>query len=303
MQATQTVAAKQPVESITRRHRLSAEEFHRSYVARGLPVLISGMTSEWPALNSWSPEYFGSRAPDLPILIKEYGHGAIKAAKWQMSDYVSFLLEHGASVKADAEAVPYCHDIPIFAMIPGLFEDVTPFPLEYVTPWYRNQWWRYAQFFMGPANSVTPLHFDTLLTHNLFVQLVGRKRFTILAPADARHCGRRGWRWFDVNPEQPDLQRYPDYKYAQPVEVLVNPGDMLYLPPHTLHHVRSLDVSISFNIDFHTTISALKGVMAALQGMPAKSVYYNLLSTMGVVFRLPANVIFPLYKSYLNYVS
>ena len=304
MQAIQTAAAAPSGKTIDQRHDLAAAEFHRDYVARGLPVLISGKTTGWPALDKWSPEYFGKRAADLPIVIKEYGReGNIKAAKWRMSDYVSFLIEHGANVEVDAETVPYCHDIPIFGMIPGLFEDATPFPLDYLSPWYRDRWWRYVQFFMGPANSVTPLHFDTLLTHNLFVQVVGRKRFTIVAPEDAKHCGRRGWRWFDVNPEQPDLKRFPEYKNARPVEVLVSPGDMLYLPPHTLHHVRSLDVSISFNIDFHTTSSALKGVVAALRGMPAKSVYYNLLSTMGVVFRLPPDLIFPLYKSYLSYVS
>ena len=46
-----------------------------------------------------------------------------------------------------------------------------------------------------------------------------------------------------------------------------------------------------------------EGVVAAVRGMPPKNVYYNLLSTLGVVFRLPANLIFPLYKSYLSYVS
>ncbi len=290
--------------SIPIRHQLSAEEFQQ-YTDQGTPVIISGMTSGWPALDKWSPEYFKRKCSDLKLNIKEYGDtGFIKSTSWSMGDYVDYLLKPAdGSATNDSAALPYCHDVPIFSMIEGLFEDAVPFPLPYLPEWYHDQWWRYVQFFMGPANSLTPLHFDTLLTHNLFVQVVGRKRFTLIAPEDARYCAVRGWRWFDVDPEKPDLKRYPDYKNARPVEVVLNPGELLYLPPNTLHHVRSLDVSISFNIDFHTRKSALNGLLAIFRGMPRTSAYYNLLCTLGVVCGVPPNLIFRLYKPYLSYVS
>lgn len=120
-----------------------------------------------------------------------------------------------------------------------------PFPLNFLSAPYRSHWWRYSQFFMGPGGSVTPLHFDRLLTHNLFFQIFGAKQFIILPPSHATYCGRRGWRWFDVDPEQPNYVRFPQYKRATPVVITVNAGDILYMPPGTLHHVRSLSTAIS----------------------------------------------------------
>jgi hypothetical protein len=37
--------------------------------------------------------------------------------------------------------------------------------------------------------------------------------------------------------------------------------------------------------------------------MPAKNVYYNFLLTLALIFKVPPQVIFRFYKSYLNYVS
>jgi hypothetical protein len=70
-----------------------------------------------------------------------------------------------------------------------------------------------------------------------------------------------------------------------------------------LHHVRSLDCTISFNVDWHTKTSACKGVMALARGMPRKNVYYNAVIALGTCFGLSAKQVLPWYKSYLNYVS
>ncbi|MHC5829104.1 MAG: cupin-like domain-containing protein, partial [Nostoc sp.] len=130
---------------------------------------------------------------------------------------------------------PYCHDLPLFSLIPSIIKDVEPFTLDYLPKWYWYKWWRYCQFFIGASNSITPLHFDCLLTNNIFFQIVGRKQFTILLADDAKYCYRQGWRWFFVDPEKPDLNKYPEYKNARPMKFVVNPGDILYMPPGTLH--------------------------------------------------------------------
>ncbi|MGM4884465.1 MULTISPECIES: cupin-like domain-containing protein [Rhizobium] len=93
-----------------------------------------------------------------------------------------------------------------------------------------------------------------------------QNKFTILPPSQAAYCGRRGWRWFDVDPEQPDYKRFPQYKRAAPAAVTVNAGDILYMPPAALHHVRSLSTSISFNIDFHTKTERIRCASEGGQG-------------------------------------
>ena len=48
-----------------------------------------------------------------------------------------------------------------------------------------------------------------------------------------------------IDPEAPDLAAYPNFANVQTREVVLGPGDAIFLPVGWWHHVRSLDVSIS----------------------------------------------------------
>lgn len=296
------MSGKATLPSVDRRAGLTGEAFNSEYVSKGRPVIIAGAQGRWKAHSDWSPEYFASNLPDLKVLIKEFTPAGIEKKQWKVADYVDYLCRYE---QQEDKTIPplYCHDIPIFHLAPDLAEDIMPFPLEFFPDWYHEGWWRYIQFFMGPSRSLTPLHFDCLLTHNLFFQVFGRKRFTLVSREEWDGCYRKGWRWFEVDPEQPDYERHPRFKQVSLMEALLQPGDILYMPPGMAHHVRSLDRSISFNIDWHTPSSAVQGVMAGLRGMPRENIYYNSLVCLGLFCKLPSRLIFPFYKSYLNYVS
>jgi hypothetical protein len=186
---------------------------------------------------------------------------------------------------------------------PELIPDIQPFPLHLFPKWYWPRWHDYIQFFMGSTGSLTPLHFDTLLTNNLFFQVVGRKTFILIPDVQKQYCYIEGWRWAKFDPSRPDFDKYPLAAATTPVEVVLEPGDTLYIPPGTLHQVHGLSFSISFNIDWHTARSACTGMMTVLRGAPMKNGYYNLLSFVGLGLKVPARCVFPYYKSYLNYVS
>ncbi|WP_084558368.1 cupin-like domain-containing protein [Mesorhizobium sp. LNJC394B00] len=285
---------------------LSDWEFATNYRDAMRPVLLRGGCAAWRACQRWSPQYFEEIAGSLTVPVKTLNRSEIKVSSWRLADYARFVMEqppegYGASLNATAD--PYCHDIPLLGLVENLAEDCQPFPASFLDPSYRSHWWRYAQFFMGPAGTVTPLHFDTLLSHNIFFQIYGDKQFTILPPSQAKCCGRRGWRWFDVDPEQPDHVRFPQYEQATPVVVTVCAGDILYMPPGTLHHVRSLSTSISFNFDFHTDRSVLHALAHANNGMPTEVAYYNAITALAVIAKIPESVTFPLYRPYLSYVS
>ncbi|MDM9379454.1 cupin-like domain-containing protein [Chlorogloeopsis sp. ULAP01] len=291
------------VNEIERRYKLISQEFKSNYVDCGKPVIISGAIKKWHGFDTWSLEYFKNLSPNLNIYAKKFSQTQeIKLCSLTMEKYVELIQAYEQNKQIN-DLPPYCHDLPLFSLIPALIEDAQPFPLDYLPKWYWYKWWRYCQFFIGASDSLTPLHFDCLLTNNIFFQISGRKQFTILLSEDAKYCYRQGWRWFLVNPELPDFHKYPDYKNARPIKFIVNPGDILYMPPGTLHHVRSLDPSISFNIDWHTPKSSLNALAAIAKGMPVQNLYYNFLLTMGLVLKISPQIIFKFYKSYLNYVS
>ncbi|MFW6012138.1 MAG: cupin-like domain-containing protein [bacterium] len=292
--------------SVERRKRLSAEDFYGEFVDKK-PLVIEGIVDGWRAFDLWKPDYFEEIAGDVRVKVKrgDLTRGLVDFLP--LAEYlrrVEAYEERRRRGEAGPEDRPaYLHDVPMLAMADQLVQDVEPFPVEYLPRWYRERWWLFSQFFYGPTHSLTPLHFDTLETHNIFFQVTGRKRFLMVPPSDRDKCYIFKWRWSEVDAEQPDLDRHPRFRDAQVIEAVVGPGEILYMPPGTLHHVRSLDPAISFNIDWQTPRSALRGVAALTRGMPLKNVYYNSVAALGLWTRLPSKVLFPLYKSYLDYVS
>lgn len=286
------------------RENLDADEFRRVY-ANSRPVLIRAAIGKLPAVSRWSPDYLKSAAPDLAIRVKtgDVSRGATEAMT--LGEYCSLVSDLGSTSTAGQEgaAPPYLHDFPLLRLVPDLRKDLDPFPLEFFPKFYHAEWWSFAQFFVSPPRGATPLHFDTLQTHNLFFQIHGTKRFIMIPAEDRRFCYTYNWRWSPVNAEQPDLERYPLFKHARVIECDIQAGDLLYMPPGTLHQVRSTSTSISFNLDWHDRRSAIEGVLAVTRGMPLKNLGYNLVFSLGLFTGLPAATLMPLLRSYFYYIS
>lgn len=293
------------MKQVTTVDHISRKSFYNDFVKTGRPLHIRKMTADWKALNIWDADYFKKIQGNLKLAPKAADVSAGKLEPMHLSDYVELLEAHERKLKNGEKPPrpPYLHDVPIFHLLPTLIKDIEPFPLELFPKFYWDKWYNYVQFFMGATGSLTPLHFDTLYTHNLFFQVTGRKRFILIPPEQKPFCYIEGWRWSKFNPDKPDYEKFPEAKNVQFMEVILEPGDILFMPSGTLHQVHGLSYSISFNIDWHTVKSAGKGVMSLFEGAPRKNIYYNSLVLLGLGLKVPSRFIFPGYKSYLNYVS
>jgi ribosomal protein L16 Arg81 hydroxylase len=108
---------------------------------------------------------------------------------------------------------------------------------------------------MGTGGTRTPLHFDSY--DNLFVQLVGAK-YVRLYPRDATPnlyvstSGTYGLQgnMSDVDCEREDWAVHGKARDAEYTEVLLLPGDALFIPARTWHYVRALSTSISVSYWF-----------------------------------------------------
>lgn len=289
--------------SISEIHKFDSDEFINNIIGKNSCVFRGGV-EDWPAVKKWNLDYFAQTCPNIPVVTKVFNDSGIDIKQMSMKGYVDAIFEfkkiHGEETD---KVAPYCHDVPIFLLEKSLINDIGAFPKEVLPEWYAKDWSRYAQFFMSAKNSVTPLHFDTLLTHNIFFQIKGRKIFTIIRPEEGKYCYRKNWRWFDVNPENPNYIKHPDFENVSMFNIEVRAGDIFYMPPGTLHQVRSIDDCISFNVDFHTLKSASKSFLGYFKGMPKENLYYNFQSLRALVFKQNNDVLFERYKPYLNYIS
>lgn len=292
--------------SVDVRTALSPAEFRAAYMGRR-PVVIRGAIADMPAVGGWSADRLAEVAPDQRVQLKVGTVSAGHTSVVRLADYAKELAEWEARLAEDpnlaGDPPGYLHDVPLLSMIPELRRDLRPFPVAYFPPFFRERWWEFTQFFVGPSRAQTPLHFDTLLTHNLFFQIQGSKRFVMVADAERDKCYTYNWRWAAVDPEAPDLDRHPRFRDATVMTCDVEAGDMFYMPPGTLHKVTSPSASISFNIDWHDRASALRGIAAVRDGMPLTNLRYNLLFALGVVAGLPRGLVMPGLRSYYSYIS
>lgn len=283
---------------------ITREEFYNNYVDKGKAVVIKGKASQWKALE-WDSSYFKSKETGVELAIKTGNIQDGQRKKVLLSDYIELLEKYEEDLinNKNPKKPGYLHDVPFFYLFPQYIKDVEPFPKELFPKFYWPEWQNYIQFFMGSTGSLTPLHFDTLLTNNLFFQVVGEKKFILIDVSGKEDCYIEGWRWAKFDPSNPDYEKFPNAKDLNIMEVVIGPGDILYMPSGMLHQVHGLSRSISFNIDWHTPKTAKSGVRTLWKGAPLKNVYYNTILYLAFMFKIPAKRVFPFYKSYLNYVS
>jgi ribosomal protein L16 Arg81 hydroxylase len=124
------------------------------------------------------------------------------------------------------------------AMAP-LWDDFT-LDRRYLT---RNDEHTHAFLWFGPRGTVTPLHHDAM--NVLFNQVVGRKRFQLISPLESPYLYNSVSVYSDVDILEPDIVRFPLFAHAHPIELVLEPGETLFVPVGWWHHVESLDLSIS----------------------------------------------------------
>ncbi len=290
---------------VERRERLAAEEFHRRYVDRA-PVVITGVAAAWPAITTWTLDRLREIGADVEGRVRPGDDATGAAESIRMGDFLDVVAAYRRDRAGDGAATsgrpPYLHDTPMTPMLTAVRRDIRPFPVEYFPRWYRDEWWFFALLFVG-VDSLTPLHFDTQETHNLFFQITGHKRFIIVPPRARRCCYAYDWRWSPIDAASPDLALYPRFRDATPVECTLGPGEILYIPSRAFHQVRGPDFTVSFNIDWHTRRSALRGMLAFFRGMPLRYVASNAIHAIGLWTGTPSRVLQGLYRRHLETVD
>lgn len=225
-------------------YRLGADKFRSRFYAENRPVKLLGMLDDWPALRLWTPEHFRLY----------FGHEIVEITADRNSDpdyemnldrhrrnvrFADFIDSLSAGTGNDAYLVAnnYFFGRPGMEML--LNDDIGSLP-GYLNDEHRAP---HTYLWFGPGGTITDLHHDTM--NILFCQIYGRKRITLVAPDEIPWLYNDRSVYSSVKLDNADLDRYPLFQYVNPIEVIVNPGEVLFIPVGWWHHVRSLETSIS----------------------------------------------------------
>ncbi|CAH0262635.1 hypothetical protein SRABI118_03263 [Massilia sp. Bi118] len=223
------------ITAVPRLGRLDATAF-RARAAEGLPFLISGVVRRWP-LCALTPSQLRERYGQVPV-------------RARVGDYV---------------ATAFAPDRAMRDMLLREYLDISESPADDLPPYVGNlelrelngmcHWPGYfdkmgpPRFWLGPARTVTPLHCD--YDDNIFAQIWGSKRIFLAPPHHDEYLYTREANpvlfGSPFDPEAPDFDAFPLARQAAVVDVVVQPGDMLYVPAGWYHQVRALSFSLSSN--------------------------------------------------------
>ncbi|KAF1808276.1 Clavaminate synthase-like protein [Eremomyces bilateralis CBS 781.70] len=248
-------------------------EFMR-LVALNRPCLIKKGARNWTAVRKWNSKYLSNvmRDEEVEVAVSPLGN-ADAPVKTENGDYwfvkpldktINFVaaVEHIKMEEASAEQGPhvqYCQ-----SQNDNMRNEYSPLldDIPRDIPWARIALEKTPDainFWLGHSKSTTSLHKDNY--ENVYVQVVGSKTFTILPPVETACVNEQmlptatyvedsegrlvptldddpSPRPFPLwDPDQPEENASPLSKYARPIVVTLEPGDMFYLPSMWWHKV------------------------------------------------------------------
>ncbi|CAN1210159.1 cupin-like domain-containing protein [Tumidithrix helvetica PCC 7403] len=233
-------------QQIERREKLTQQEFLENYYATSTPVILTGMMENWPALSLWSPEYLKANYGEVEIEVQTGRNSDpiheinvdLHRTKFLMRDYVDLIVNSDPT--NDFYMVANNRNIEREGM-KSLVDQIEFFP-EYLDP--HNTEGNFF-FWLGPAGTITPLHQDTA---NIFMaQVYGRKHWKMIPPYYNHLIYNYRGVFSEVNLDNPDYDRHPLFKQVKTIDVVVEPGEVIFIPVAWWHYVRSLDISISLS--------------------------------------------------------
>jgi hypothetical protein len=230
--------------AVDRTSEISGATFFRWYYSTNRPLVLLNQMNDWPALERWSPVYLKARcgAAAVEVMMRrsldpQYEINCDQhRSTIRMDEYVDMVESAGPT--NDFYMVANNHSLESSGLW-TLLDEIRNFDgiLDPGTAPGRVFLW------FGPTGTVTPLHHDSM--NVLLAQVLGRKLVTLIPSFETHLVYNHLGVYSEVDCEVPDYERYPLFQNVSRLEVLLEPGQALFIPVGWWHHVRSLEVSIS----------------------------------------------------------
>lgn len=235
---------------------MPVEEVHARFVKKGRPFVMRGAARDWDCAHHWS----------IAAISRRYGHLPVHLVDDHVAndDSIGDVVSLRQVIDSFSTSKPlYARFVPIIHRDPAVLNELDLKFCEAVATGGKGfRLWGNggegtrlrSHFFVGSAGQTTRLHCE--LTGNLFINVVGQKRWRIYAP-EFNPClyspVNRGPGVFGspVDPNAIDHQAYPLARYATGYDVTLEPGDVLHVPPFYWHHVDTLSTNISLGLRWY----------------------------------------------------
>lgn len=238
-----TTGFAKPAREIPRVAPPAAAVFERDYRRPRRPVVLRGLVPP-EELERWSFERLGAEFRELEVSTHVTRNGAVTP-------------DARLGVPTEPRVLGDILDELGGGRPPSLYmmSRVDELPVEWrervATPRYcARAGWLSRKLWISPTGTATMLHRDA--ADNIHVQLIGSKRFTLVDSAQSTRLYPNSL--LDSVPngcradlDAPDFERYPRFRDVEMDQAELEPGDGVYIPRGSWHHVRTVADSLSAN--------------------------------------------------------
>lgn len=209
------------------------------------PLLIQNIISHWPALSKWKCPSFWIKCAGHRFFPVEIGDTYLSEDWKQDIMQLNGYFEKYVFIK-DPVNIAYIAQHNWLHQIPSLSQD---FAVPDLCDIYldSNQDRPFVHMWFGMKNTFSPLHFDKY--NNIFTQVTGYKYIILVDPKFSALIPK-GPNINSCSVQKDNILHFFDTNNIAYQELVIKPGESLYIPKTWWHHVQSLSFSISISFWF-----------------------------------------------------
>ncbi len=221
--------------------RIDASEkdlFFKAYFSKQKPVIISGLVNNTAAANKWNLDYLKSRIGDTEVMV--FDNAIKKTTAYTGGDYKMKFSEFVDQIRKDEEckvrlflfnAFKYCSDLKKEYPCPSIFKGILD---------------KVGFMFFGGKNTHVRMHFDIDMSNVLHTQFEGKKRILLISQEYNDLLYKTPFNTYSIADFQNiDETKFPGLKYVKGYDIVLNPGESLFMPGGYWHYMIYLEGSFA----------------------------------------------------------
>ena len=240
-----------------------------------IPQFLPGACKHWPAVSKWTPDYFLKHFPHEKLNINTYSENEILPYFFQ-----NYLASEFKTVSEifDSNEKYSAHELTSFLKNNELLLD----DLDFYAPFLKSRNLPeelFYSFWYGSKNSVTDLHSDNV--DLILFQIKSKKTVRLLNKETDQEklqiiTKEETLKFFEKHnipmnekiaatiqlktSSYSKIKAFQDQSHSY-YEVILNPGDAIFIPKNWWHSTKSHDSSIAVNLELlenHININSIK---------------------------------------------
>ena len=236
---------------------IDPKEFRREFLQKGIPVVLTDLAKDWPAVEKWNWDFLRTHYGHLEVPI--YGNDFHKAGKGYMGaakkmkfgDYLHLI---------ETEPTEYR------MFLYNIFEHAPELTKDFITPTIMKGFLdKYPFMFFGGKGSYVALHYDIDCSSVFHTHFMTEKQCILFDKNQSKLLYNHPFTvQSHVDVLNPDYDKFPALRKVEGYETTLKHGETLFMPPlcwHFMHYIEGgYSLSLRANVSTYMKVKGLLNI-------------------------------------------